>query len=66
MGHPWGLWGQDLSHTSTKKFLTSISGYLESIYTPWTSELYGTYKNLKMTPGLRNILLFAMFLEGVL
>ena len=47
MGHPWGLWGQDLSHTSTKKFLTSISGYLESIYTPWTSELYGTYKKSK-------------------
>ena len=47
MGQSWGLWGQDLSHTCTKKILTSISSYLGFIYTPWTSELYGTYKKSK-------------------
>ena len=47
MGQSWGLWGQDLSHTSTKKILTSISSYLGFIYTPWTSELYGTWQKSK-------------------
>ena len=42
MGQSWGLCGQDLSHTCTKKILTSISSYLGSIYTPWTSDLFGT------------------------
>ena len=47
MGHPWGLWGQDLSHACPKNFLTSTFGYLGSIYTPWTSELYGTWQKSK-------------------
>ena len=47
MGQSWGLWGQDLSHTCTKKFLTPISSYLGFIYTPWTSELYDTWQKSK-------------------
>ena len=47
MGQSWGLWGQDLSHTCTKNFLTPISSYLGFIYTPWTRKLYGTWQKSK-------------------